>query len=534
MTTSRLFSRGVRRSLGIVLAAPFVLAAGCTPPPEPPKPPPAPKHVEPPPVVTAAPVVPEREAPPESGAARELTLPAPSWATLANGLQVATIAESALPIVQIRVVALAGSASDGDKPGLAALTGQLLKDGGAGSMSSRELIEHIEALGGTLDVTTSFDRTTLSIAVTKDQLDAALALLGDVALKPRMKEAELTKLRKRAVDDAADKARTDGGWAASMMLYKGLFGAAAPPSPYATFDATAAELGKITLADCRAFQKKLFVPKNMFVVVAGDVTVDEVNAATEKAFGTVSGGEAPARTAAPVTAPDHLTITLVDRPKSTQSDVFVGVLGPERTSAAWPAFSVDNQVLGGGVASRLFLEVREKSSLAYRTSSGITELAHAPALLVAYAGTRSNKTGLAVKAVLDQIDRLGTTEPSEAEMATATRFLADVTALRLETVGALASELAKNHTLGLPDDTPAQFRKQVRAVTAADAAKMAASHVRATNAVLVVAGDAKIIGPMLSHFGEVKVVDPTKGFAPKETIAKNVDAPLEIADEAGK
>lgn len=117
MTTSRLFSRGVRRSLGIVLAAPFVLAAGCTPPPEPPKPPPAPKHVEPPPVVTAAPVVPEREAPPESGAARELTLPAPSWATLANGLQVATIAANALPIVQIRVVALAGSASDGDKPG---------------------------------------------------------------------------------------------------------------------------------------------------------------------------------------------------------------------------------------------------------------------------------------------------------------------------------------------------------------------------------------------------------------------------------
>ncbi len=531
---TRTLPRTRRRALAVALAATSLLAAGCTPPPEPPKPPPAPKHVEPPPVVTAAPVVPEREAPPESGAARELTLPAPSWATLANGLQVATITAPALPIVQIRVVAFAGKAADGDKPGLADLTGQLLTAGGAGGMSSRELLARIESLGTTLDIATAFDRTTLSMAVTKDQFADALDLLSAVANKPGMKESELTKLRKRAVDEASDKARTDGGWAASMMLYKGLFGAATPPSPYATFDATATDLAKLTLADCRAFHKKLFVPKNMFVVIAGDVTADEVSVAVQKGFGAVTGGEAPARAAAPVTAPDHLTITLVDRPKSTQSDVFAGVLGPERAAAAWPAFAVANQVLGGGVSGRLFLEVREKSSLAYRTNSAITELSHAPSLLVAYAGTQSNKTGLAVKAVLDQLDRLGTTEPTQDELTTATRFLSDAAAIRLETVGALANELAKNHTLGLPDDTPAVLRRQVRAVTAAEAAKAAAAHVHAAKAVLVVAGDAKIVGPMLSHFGEVKVVDPTKGFAPRETIARNPEAALELPEEAGK
>ncbi len=520
------------RSVAVhAIACASLLAIGCTPPPEPPKhATPPPKPVETAPVATAAPAVPDLETPPESGPARALALPAPAWQTLANGLSVATIVSHALPVVQIRVVALAGSADDGDKPGLASMTGDLLKEGGAGDMSSKELLTRVEALGSTLDVTTSFDRTTLSIGVTKDQFAEALELAATVALKPRMKDTELTKLRKRLVDDANDRARTDGMWSASMMLYRNLLAG----SPYASYDATATELGKLTVADCRSFHKKLFVPKNMFVVVAGDVTPDEVSAAVEKDFGSASGGDAPTRTTSALIAPEHLTITLVDRPKSTQSDVYAGVLGPYRTAADWPSFSAANQILGGGVAGRLFLEVREKSSLAYRTNSSITELSRGPSLLVAYAGTQSNKTGLAVKAVLDQVERLGTTQPSPEETATATRFLSDVTAIRLETVGALATELVRTRTLGLPDDYATTYSKQIREVTVESVAKTAAGHARATNAVLVVAGDAKIIAPMLSRFGEVKVVDPQKGFAQKETIAKNADAPLELPEEAGK
>lgn len=526
------FKKGRSRSIAMhAIAGATLLAVGCTPPPAPPKPPaPTPKPVETAPVATAAPTAPDLDSPPESGPARALTLPAPAWQTLANGLPVATIASNALPIVQIRVVVLAGSADDGDKPGLASVTGDLLKEGGAGDMSSKELLARVESLGSTLDISTSFDRTTLSIGVTKDQFAEALELLATVALKPRMKESELTKLRKRVVDDANDRARTDGMWSASMMLYRSLLAG----SPYASYDATATELGKLSAADCRSFHKRLFVPKNMFVVVAGDVTQDEVHAAVDKDFGSATGGEAPTRTTAALLAPDHLAITLVDRPKSTQSDVYAGVLGPYRTAADWPSFTAANQVLGGGVAGRLFLEVREKSSLAYRTNSWITELAHGPSLLIAYAGTQSNKTGLAVKAVLDQVERLGTTEPTAQETATATRFLSDVTAIRLETVGALATELVRTRTLGLPDDYATSYSKQIREVTAQSLAKTAAGHARSANAVLVVAGDAKIIGPMLSHFGEVKVVDPMKGFASKETIAKNADAALEIPEEAGK
>lgn len=521
-------------SLRRALVAAGALAAGCSPPAGAPKPPPAIAStavVNAPVVATAAP---EREGPPEAGPARELALPAPRWEELRNGLKVATIASAALPIVQVRVVVLGGRAADGDRPGLAAMTAALLKDGGAGGMSSRELLGRVESLGATLGVSTSFDHTVLSIAVTKDQLGEALDLVSTVVKKPTMSPAEFGKLKKRMIDDAADRARSDGSWGASMMLYRSLFRGAAAHHPYSNYDATAAELGKIGVQDCRALHRRAFVPGNMFVVVAGDVAHDEVKAAADKALGDMSGGEPPAIAFPAPAAPGGLTITLVDRPRSTQSQVLAGVLGPERASASWPAFAAANQILGGGVAGRLFGEVREKASLAYSAQSSLAELAHGPSVLAAFVGTRSSKTGLAVKALLDQLERLGTTEPSADEAAVATRFLEGVTAIRLETVGALANELVRSRTLGLPDDAAAVFRRQIRDVTAQAAARAASAHVRSARAALVVTGDAGVVGTMLSHFGDVKVVDPTKGFVETRTIARDPGAALELAEEAGK
>ena len=225
---------------------------------------------------------------------------------------------------------------------------------------------------------------------------------------------------------------------------------------------------------------------------------------------------------------------MVDRPKSSQSDIYAAVLGPERVDKSWASIAVANQVLGGGVSSRLFLDVREKQSLAYRTRSSLVEVGHGPAPLVVYAGTQTAKTGLALKGVLDNLETIGHTEASAEEIDTATRYLADVFAIRMETVGAVASELAHLRVMGLPDDYDDGYRKELRDNTAPLALKAASAAIRPGHEIVVVAGDARIIGPMLSHFGEVKVVDPTRDFARIQTIPMNAEAPLEVAREAGK
>src|ERR1700686_3326689 len=107
-------------------------------------------------------------------------------------------------------------------------------------------------------------------------------------------------------------------------------------------------------------------------------------------------------------------------------------------------------------------------------------------------------------------------------------------ATRLEPLGEVADELARLHLFGLPDDHDERYRKELAEITPPLALKAASDHLRSGHEVIVVAGDAAVIGPMLSHFGEVKVVDPTRAFARIRTLPMDANAPLEIPRQEGR
>ncbi len=366
------------------------------------------------------------------------------------------------------------------------------------------------------------------MAVTKDNLFKAAELLGTVVQSPRFSGIEFDKLKRRAIDRAADAARGSGSWAASMVLYRDLFALPTDHHPYASFDASPADAARLTSADCRATHRKWFIPKNAFLVIAGDTSPDEVKAVVVKTFGGFSGGEVPAISYPDPPAPGRRRITIVDRPKASQSEVYVATLGLERGDKNFPTFVAANQILGGGVGGRLFKEVREKRSLAYSAGSSIVELAHAPAPLVAHAATQTAKTGVALEALLEESARLGKTAPDEGEVAAARRYLADILAVRLETIGAVADELVRLKSLGLPDDYDDTFRRELADVTSPLVTKLAGERLREEHEIVVVAGDADVIGPMLRHFGEVKVLDPTREFARVRSIPMDATAPIEL------
>ena len=468
-----------------------------------------------------------RESPPPSGPARPYRLPTVTWAELPGGVRLGTAVSRALPIVEVRVVVPGGASADGERPGRAALTGELLKEGGAGGLPGRELLSRIEALGGTLSVNTSRDATVLSLGVTREHLADALALLGSVVQRPRLDAGELNKIKKREIERAQDSARTDGRWGALITLYRDLYALPSERHPYASYAATPAELARITAADCRAFHERQFVPKNTLVIVVGDAAPEAARAAAEKAFTDRRAAEVPAIPFTDPLPPESMKITLIDRPKSTQSDIFIGVLGPSRADRDWAAFAVAGQVLGGGPTGRLFADVREQKGLAYAASSHPVEVARGPAPLLAFAGTQTGKTGLALQALLEHTARLGSTAPGSEEVEVATRYLVDAFAIRMETVGAVADRIVQLRLLNLPDDYDDGYRKELRDITPALSGKVAGEYVRPGHAIVAVAGDAAVIGPMLSRFGEVKVVDPTREFERERTIPADPGAALE-------
>jgi predicted Zn-dependent peptidase len=522
-------------SLGnrILLASVFAMLVGCQHA-QPPAAPAAPTAQAPAPPPSEPALEPAREAPPESGPPRETPFPKIEHQDLGNGLAVQVVQAHTLPIAQIRLLLKSGAAADGDLTGIANLTARMLKDGGAGRYSSKDLLAKIETLGSDLNIDISPDSTILSLAVARSRFDEAMDLLGTVVREPRWDEQEFGKLKKRQIQKAADRAKSSGTWDATMVLYRELFRLPTSLHPYASYDATPSELAKLTSQSCRDFYRKNFSPKNAVLVLAGDLDADAAKKAAERAFGAWKGPDVAPPTFGEANAPEQLKIVLADRPKSAQSDIYVGSLGPSRKDDAWIEVKVANQILGGGVSGRLFLDVREKRSLAYNTRSSLGELARGPVPLVAYAGTQTAKTGLAVQALIENLKRLAAEPATAEELNTARRYLTDIFALRMETVGSVADMVVSLNVLGLPDDYYDTYRKQIAEVSADAAQKSTALHVREGHAILAVAGDAERIGTVLSHFGDVVIVNPEKEFEKIRTIPANPSAPIELERKEGQ
>jgi zinc protease len=431
---------------------------------------------------------------------------------LDNGLGLKVVSTQGLPLVHIALVVGAGSATDGDKIGVATVTGELLKEGGAGRLTGLDLLGQLEALGASLAVTTGADATTLSVDATTEQLEPVLQLLSSLVREPRLPKDAFTRVRDQERERVESQARSSGAWAASMVLYRQLYRQPTGGHPYAEVDATPAALGRLTVADCRAWHRGHFQPDATTLVIAGAITAEQAARAAQTAFGSWRGQALPR---AAISAPLPLIgreVFVVDRKDSSQSDVYVALWGPERRSEDWPALSVVNQVLGGGVAGRLFMDVREQRSLAYRTGSAVREPASGPAPILLVAGTRTERTVEAVEALLQHVTLLSSKSPSEQEVKDAARFISDSFAMDLERVEGVGNLTERLVTRRLDDGYWDEFRGRVREVTTAQTQAVAQQYFSSDRAIVVVAGDAKSISEGLRRFGPVQVFDPEKDF----------------------
>ena len=526
MSSSFSSLRVTRHSTTALIA---LLASACASAPPPPAAPVATTKAvpAPPPAPPADPLA----TPPPAGIAKDAKFPTILHSRLDNGLELRVVTRKTYPIIELRLVLFSGIASDGAEPGVASIAGELLKAGGAGPWSTAELAERAESLGSSIEVMTDRDSTRITMAVTTADLDAALDLLGAVAQKPRFAAVEFDKLKQRELERVRNSAKASAGWAASMVLYRELFDLPTAVHPYSHYDAKPSELDKLTLASCKRWYQTNVTPENATLVIAGDVDQATAEAATRRVFSAWKGTKPSGQTFNNPIPQEDRTVWLVDRPHSAQSQIYVAGLGPERSTPSWPALAATNQILGGGVAGRLFLDVREKRSLAYGTGSSVEEPAHSPVPIVLSAGTQTAKTGLALQALLENLDKIASAPPTDAEVGMASRYLSDSFLFRTETLGAVADLTVKLAVLGLPDDYFDTYRSAIRQLDNGTVFDAAQKYFKIKNPVMVVAGDAARIAKPLSHFAKVVVIDPEHDFQPGQSLPMDATQGLEAAPE---
>lgn len=441
----------------------------------------------------SAPVAAPRVAVPTPGPARDVHLPAVRSTTLANGLAVQLVEYHTLPVLHLRLVVRAGSATDpANLPGLASLTGDMLREGTT-TRTSAQIAEAIEFVGGSLSVSTSADVTVISVSVLRDHAETALNLLADVIGRPTFPQVEINKLKRRETD-RLQQSRNDPGWLTRRAFYQGLYGEA---HPYGRFDTTPQVLARVTRADIVAFHRTRFVSGNMFLTVVGDVQPAAFDTLLNRTLGTLRRGTAPAVTIADAPAATARQIVLVDRPESAQSVIRIGNVSLRRADPDWVPFTVANQILGGGVSSRLFMDLRELRSLSYGVYARMGENVGASQW---FAGgqVRTAVTSDAMHALFRHIECLTSEAAPDPELSMTRSYLTDSFALSIETPGNVADLLSGMRVFGLPADYYETLRARVMGVDAAASLATARRYIHPDHALVVVVGTASApveVGP---------------------------------------
>lgn len=433
--------------------------------------------------------------PPLPSAPRAASLPAMHEQRLPNGLRVVVAPRAQLPLVSVTLLVRSGPEADpAGLTGLAAITATLLGKGAlrAGKrVSASELARQAEALGGALEVGSSWQASTLGMSVTTPKLEPVLALLSDVARHPLLAAAELERARTQSLD-ALRVTLTSPGSVAELAARRAFWAGsryAATPTP--------ASLQRLTLAQVQAFHRQWYRPDNAVLVLTGDLSPAQGLALAGKHFG---GWRAPATPLPPLPAlaqPDEpARAVLIDIPDSGQSSVLVmlpfGALG----AAERPVAQAANAVLGLGYSARLNQEVRIKRGLSYGVSSSLETHPDASALS-AQAQTQNASAAQVLELLRGEVRRLGEVPPSAEELSARQATLVGAFARRLETVGSLNALLVAQLAQRRPLDALAHYVDDVLAVTPGQVRDFAAQHWPPQRLRALVAGDLRDAGAAL-------------------------------------
>src|SRR5580765_8264603 len=263
---------------------------------------------------------PDRPHPPQVGPPPVVHLPTIQKRQLSNGLPVWLVELHEVPVAQVNLVVLRGSADDpAGKFGIATLTAAMLQEG-AGARTSLELADAIDFLGADVTTTAGIDSSAVRLHVPVARLAEALPIMADVALRPTFPKDELERLRQQRLTSLL-QARDDPGTIASVGFSRILYG---PTHRYGTPTfGTADTIKAFAPDDLRAFYAAAFRPANAALLVVGDVVPDKVMPLMESSFGKWQGAGTAATAAKPpaVEEPAKREVYLIDKPDAPQSQI---------------------------------------------------------------------------------------------------------------------------------------------------------------------------------------------------------------------
>ena len=431
----------------------------------------------------------DRTTTPPVGTFPPLSLPAPGIHALSNGIEIIACNRGDEDVCRIDLMFEGGYYTE-QKPGTAALTLLMLKEGAAGK-SSEEIAESFDYHGAWLQTSASSHYLYVTLYTLNRHLDTCLSLLADIVIRPDFPEKEFTRLKERRLQQLlVQKEKVDV--LASETFLSMIFGDKHPYGRAVTPD----HINHITTEDLRDYHRQHIAPWKCRIFIAGKITgklLDNL----ELHFGHT--WNVPSVDSAIIPAfPIHRTenpIIVTHKENALQSGIRMGLPVIGRENPDFFALKLLCTILGGYFGSRLMSNIREEKGYTYGISSSIAAMRYGSYLTIS-TQTGTEFTRPLIDEVFAEIDRLRNEPVPTDEFITVQNYLRGDMARTLDSPFSIADYYLSLKANDLPVEYFAQQDEAIRQLSPGDLLSAAQKYLVPSQFYIAVAGDKNKIPPL--------------------------------------
>jgi predicted Zn-dependent peptidase len=400
---------------------------------------------------------------------------------LPNGLVVITETMSHVRSVSIGVWVRNGSRRESlEENGLAHFIEHMVFKG-TERRSAEAIAREMDSVGGMLDAFTSKEQICFNAKVLDEHLPIAFDVIADLILRPNF-DSEDVKKEQQVILEEIKMDLDNPEYLLHEIFTNGFWPKHALGRPILGTPETVKNFTRKTLKSRFA---KWFAPDHLVITAAGNVTHQQVLDLVEREFGALKpSGKQPKHIAPKTSAPIH-----VEKKRDLeQVHLCVGVPSIPLGHADRFAVAVMNNLLGGGMSSRLFQNIREKRGLAYAVFSELTPYSDA-GMLTVYAGSAKETVGQVLDLIVKEFGAMKGSPVTEEELTRSKNHLKGSLMLSLESTSARMSNLARQELYFGRFFSLDEILASIEAVTREQVQSLAQKHFRPEDTAVTVLGN---------------------------------------------
>lgn len=459
---------------------------------------------------------------PTPGPTPVINIAKPNTFQLKNGLTVMVVENHKLPRVSASLSMDRPPVYEGAVAGVAEVMSDQFENG-TQNISKDEFNKKVDFLGANI----GFSSSGASANTLSKYFPQVLSLMADAIVNPKFSADEIKTSKERMIEGLKSEEKNASS-IASRVSNALMYGKNTSRGEFTTEES----IGKIGINDVQDFYKKYYAPDNAYLVIVGDVKMNEVKPLVEKAFDGWKKSNTVFTKLEPAANVAKTEIDVVDVPTAVQSVISISNLNDLKVGSKdyFPAI-IANYILGGGGEARLFMNLREKNAFTYGAYSSMSPGKYSSDFS-AESSVRNEVTDKAVVEFMKELNGISTIKPEE--LANAKAKLKGDFIRSMESPGSIARFALNQKVQNLPANFYTDYLKSIDAVTAEDVTRAVKANILPNQSRIFIAGKASQITEGLEKLGyPVKFFDNQANPVAKPQVQK-VDASVTVASVMDK